>query len=128
MREIKFRVWDIDFPGMRIVTNVDWDYGGITYASPNKLHVDSKPRTTAPISRCEFMQYTGLKDKNGQEIYEGDIISGPNGFGLVVFDKGAFVLDRYYPFRPYVSWPNEFFEDCEVIGNIHENSELLEQA
>ena len=72
------------------------------------------------------LQYTGLKDKNLDEIYEGDIVElfdvtmrgfmyGENIVGEVVFFDACFVVDRY-DLRSY---------DCKVIGNIYENPELL---
>ncbi|UVH22827.1 YopX family protein [Lacticaseibacillus paracasei] len=77
-----------------------------------------------------LMQYTGLKDKNGREIYEGDIVDvgiedqdGNPLFARVCYEKYAagYVLDN----GGNGIW-QRLTEDCEVIGNIFENPELLE--
>jgi len=76
------------------------------------------------------MQYTGLKDKNGKEIYEGDIISDHVGIGEVEY------VERHAAFRVnyhdgQAKWFYDYFlqgerESIEWIGNIYENPELLE--
>lgn len=73
----------------------------------------------------KIMQYTGLKDKNGKEIYEGDILSDGNDEKpyKVVFENGSFraEADGY-------SLDLEDYDDiCEVVGNIYENPELIEE-
>jgi uncharacterized phage protein (TIGR01671 family) len=76
----------------------------------------------------KLMQYTGLKDKNGKEIYEGDVVhffrflADKSGFiGEVYFENGQFLL------RPSITIIDCRLSDhdCEVIGNIFENPELL---
>ena len=65
-------------------------------------------------------QYTGLKDKNGKRIFEGDILSLRTGRPhVVMFEDGSFVLENT---AISVRFANKF----EVIGNIHDNPELLE--
>lgn len=66
-----------------------------------------------------LMQFTGLKDKNGVEIYEGDIIK--NGFGV----EEVKYLDGMYPC--FFDYDIFIGENCEVIGNIYENPELLKK-
>lgn len=75
----------------------------------------------------EFMQFTGLLDKNGKEIYEGDIVSqfiapNPYDYGKVEYQKSSFIVS-------WTSLPWQYLEvlseKIEIIGNIYENRELL---
>ena len=66
-------------------------------------------------------QYTGLKDKNGKRIFEGDILSIWNDRNdVVVYEDGAFIMED-------TEIPMRFAIKFEVIGNIHDNPELLEK-
>ena len=120
MREIKFRAWNIAEKVM-----VDEIYPG-----------DLGWVLVRPES-CISMQYTGLKDRHGKEIYEGDILSVTPSIGDVVratvaFEGGRFYLvsskDTEYNLALYQEegyYPCFNWSDCEVIGNIHENPDLL---
>lgn len=72
------------------------------------------------VNPCTVGQYTGLKDKNGNRIFEGDILSLRTGRPHVVrFEDGAFVLEN-------TAIPVRFANKFEVIGNIHDNPGLLD--
>jgi uncharacterized phage protein (TIGR01671 family) len=118
MREIKFRAWLKDKQVMTSSFELfdnDEDY----LLNGDGLHVRN----------AEIMQYTGLKDKNGKEIYEGDIVTLWNG----LYDLKEHYVVRWYQFGFDYSNPSNpdethyFPQDkIEVIGNIYENPELLE--
>lgn len=74
---------------------------------------------------CELMQFTGLLDKNGKGIYEGDILEIDNKtVGIIKWDEQA---AGFYFTESQDGWSHEWFErENKVIGNIYENPELLE--
>ena len=73
---------------------------------------------------CQIMQYTGLKDKNGKEIYEGDIVNIDGLIVPVIWYAGAWMVEYFtIPTKSYLSHFDEL--DVEIIGNKYENTELL---
>lgn len=72
-------------------------------------------------------QYTGLKDKNGKKIFEGDIVENYAVYGLVIFEDGMFTLDKSanVNFGGHKQ-PLCYFDAIEVTGNIHDNKEIWE--
>ena len=108
-REIKFRAWD-----------------GEKMLPPQNLTQNSKYWGWLGKKDVELMQYTGSQDRNGQDIYEGDIVrhhywNGNYKNSVVEFKKTEASDDMGLDMIGF-----QDFEGCEVIGNIFENSELLE--
>ena len=122
MRQLKFRAWSKEFE--KFLTKEEWffDFDGDLYF----WDIVENDMIRVPENEYIIQQYTGLKDKNGVEIYEGDIVKATsdlyeneNFVGKVIFDEGCFL-----------TWVNKNDirgirgeGDIEVVGNIFENSE-----
>lgn len=137
MREIKFRAWDKTTKGFldendnvpNFLNLVPCDTTG--EFSPMYMYIE----TTSDIygSDCILMQYTGLKDKNGKEIYEGDIVKDGwlKGMRPFVVEWKTIQANSdsstWYPGTGFnVALDKDSPNTYEVIGNIYENPELLE--
>lgn len=156
-REIKFRAWSNEYKKMFRVSEISMDRDGYVHGLvdagfKNEYRPENEDFKSplAWIGRVDFvksptgrlsglaqntmdepfylMQYTGLKDKNGKEIYEGDIVSGW---------KDSHWHDGKDRVLKEVEWTDELagfniiqieMRTCEVIGNIYENPELLEET
>jgi len=133
MREIKFRAWDKNSKKMvGEVTKIEFANNREhinSYGHHDVLSAGSEGVPYRGIAvDCEIMQFTGLTDKKGVEIYEGDIVRGKDGLNYKVFwyEEGAqFMFDDFdRTSKGKIGEPLDY-DDSEVIGNIHENKELL---
>ena len=115
MREIKFRAW---YQSMMYYSNVEGPIG--IYALLDSLSV----RGTISMSEITLMQYTSLKDKNGKEIYEGDILKTERQEIAKVEWNNRIAGFSLYTLR---AWnPKSCWDDTvEIIGNIYEDQDLL---
>lgn len=124
----KFRAWDKFDKVMREVTLLDYNHNFVGYSYPVFMK---------STMHMELMQSTGLFDKKGVEIFEGDIIAnGPdvmcmkrhNTLGFYVEKKGRveFIADGAV-LEEFEEDAKEIADSLEIIGNIYENPELLEE-
>lgn len=158
MREIKFRAYDKENRTMHEVIELNFNQNGlidgVLKKRAGRFYFNKRTLVDGTnIDDVVLMQYTGLKDKNGKEIYEGDVIEfvweehscwGDEGTykGYVQHDDGGYEVvyinrkeytltkDGYkHPnsksdeLQSFIRWTDEV--NCEVIGNIYENPELL---
>ena len=138
-REIKFRVWDNEYKYMnyKVLVGIygDWEkvkddknYTACAmWIDPDKVDYKCEPHWThfEPYHKdIHLMQYTGLNDKNGVEIYEGDIVKyeGEDTSYVVMFDPtGYWCLDGNGARNSEMLYYEDDFKYLEVIGNIYEN-------
>lgn len=128
MREILFRGKRIDngewVYGM--LCNVLWD--GELEVEPAIQVSDELEMFAHPVIPETVEQYTGLDDKNGVKIFEGDILKGAMRNLIVAYKGAGFIAywnDHDYGYGTEQMWCN-LVEGGEVIGNIHDNPELME--
>ena len=146
MREIKFRVWNSD--NKEFISQKDFHLITIRFDGLPQFFSGDYVTIHGKFwpEHLVLQQYTGIKDKNGREIYEGDIIMNESDHdnaamcvvGWSVYEEIGWSL--YYPFREpmeplkqnfngidlYEEYPLKYGGPCyEVIGNIYENSDLI---
>lgn len=145
MREIKFRG--------KLSNSGKWAYGNLNINKVGTIIITPDETVLGTYGRVEketIGQYTGLQDKNGTEIYEGDIVTGTkypfmenekqNYIGIVVFYEDAAQFGYEYKCvnkekrgisnginNEFAANKNLICEELEVIGNIYDNPELLKE-
>lgn len=133
MRAIEFRGKCLD--------NGKWKYGDLVHTTKDTLILPTNEGWNQyAVDPATVGQYTGLKGKNGKDVYEGDIFKDSSGVLRTVFrvpgglafedNPVAFGYDHrspLYPYSPLAESQNEAWisQCCEVIGNVHDNPELL---
>ena len=133
MRETKFRAWLKEEEKMVNVETMDFTDKTIRCLKKNEF-INAYLLRRVSFDDIELMQYTGLNDKNGTEIYERDIVLvKPGGTStwyktVVKFKEGAFIASLIDG-EDYIYIFNRGFDsnDFEIIGNIYENKKLLEE-
>lgn len=127
MREIKFKAWDKKNKQIAEVVAIDYLANEVMLDYFGKMYFLN-------FEYAELLQFTGLKDKNGTEIYEGDILQGTYYFrgvgwydtgegdveikGKVVYEQGGYECQGYNL--------GDLTNDVEIIGNIYESPEIME--
>lgn len=127
MRELKFRSWLKNYNCYADVLGFEQGRLFVQFQSGER----SQHRLYVPIEDCILEQYTGLEDKNGKDIYEGDIVE----YGTCYYGNEK----RHRKVVEWKEWDSDDFgephnlgysnlsECMEVIGNVHENPDLLEE-
>ena len=120
----KFRAWDKIRKSMREVTAIDWSLELVEFWNG---------AVETSIDDVILMQSTGLKDKNGVEIFEGDIVLENGMHRVITFGEQRYEEDfgnlaYYIGFNIFTKWGYSSIDpvEHEVLGNIYENPELLE--
>lgn len=127
-REIKFRAWDKNFKKMYKIGQISLEKGTWNYESENREFIGMSIPYQPSL---ELMQFTGLHDKNGKEIYEGDILKFSDvDTAIVQWDKeyASFIakpVEDFYFDNDVLGCAMGNNSAVEVIGNIYENPELL---
>lgn len=151
----KFRAWDKLGKEMHKVSAIDFSSKGARIIRLAEVHSNGKGEHKRWYSTVELMQSTGLIDKNGVEIYEGDIVEFEDETSCYPFDdessigtinraqividniqgvvlenfmlKNSTVAESYEDYYDLPTYEKAFFfTECRAIGNIYENPELLE--
>lgn len=119
---IKFRAWEKSKNKMHDVYQIE--FGAFGFIGFNKVLVNEDFHLVD--DRIILEQSTGVLDKNGKEIFEGDIVEYyTDDLGVISFFAGGFIVRSYkYDYFDHIG---EAMGEMKIIGNIHEHSHLLEE-
>lgn len=127
MKELKIKAWLKKEKKMVSIIGIDFNYEYIKYTEDDNLFNENYK--TAEFKNIELLQFTGLKDNGGQELYEADVIKFNDGiddiYGLISYDDedGTYRVS-YENITEHLS---DREGDFEIVGNIFENPYLHEQ-
>ena len=127
MKEFKMKAWLKKEKKMVNIIGIDFNYEYIRYTEDGNLFNENYK--TAAFKDIELLQFTGAKDKAGQEVYEADVIKFNDGiddiYGLISYDDedGSYRVS-YENITEHLS---DLEGDFEIVGNIFENPKLHEQ-
>lgn len=126
MKEFKMKAWLKKENKMVAIIGIDLNYQYIRYTDDGNLFKDDYK--IADFKDIELLQFTGTKDKAGQELYEADVILFNDGiddiYGLISYDDEGTYCVSYENITEHLS---EREGDFEIVGNIFENPQLHEQ-
>ena len=130
MREIKFRAWLKEERKMVKVETMDFTDKSIQYLEKSEI-INAYLLRRVSFDDIELMQHTGLNDKNGNKIYENDLISCNKYKNIIVFFEDGYFKVKYRktPTTLITCSLDLFLEKykCGIVGNIYENKNLLEE-
>jgi len=131
MREIKFRAWSKEQQLMSIPLTIRhiarWADDSMRYFKGYGIKYDE----------LIFLQYIGLKDRSGKEIYEGDVLQMGKEKQVIEFNSNTYADGGGQSYYVSYHWGYHLYsqnytvfdpEQCEIIGNIYENPELIKQS